>query len=82
MKKSYIVISLATLILLACSGKDLKDNDQNDGAHQHDDGSVHQNRQKDTVKQEEFMVATDNSKSKVEQGKIQTHDGHEHPHKH
>ncbi|HKR05161.1 MAG TPA: hypothetical protein VJY62_11060 [Bacteroidia bacterium] len=82
MKKSFISLSIAAFLFAACSGNQNKEHDHNDGTHTHEDGSVHQNNEEDTAKQEEFTVPADTSSKMDESKKEHSHDGHEHPHKH
>ena len=82
MKKVFFTLSLATFLLSACSDNQNKEQKLNDGTHQHEDGSVHQNHEEDTIKQEEFNAPIDTSISEEVQVKGHTHEGHEHPHKH
>lgn len=71
-------MSIAAILLAACSGNQKKEHDHNDGTHQHADGSTHQNHKADTVKQEEFTATSDTSLNKTE--KEHSHEGHEHSH--
>jgi hypothetical protein len=82
MKISIITLSIAILLLSACLGNQKKVHDHSDGTHQHDEGSIHQNHEADTVKQEEFTTLADTSMSRTALEKEQTHEGHEHPHNH
>ena len=86
MNKSLISISIAIVLLSACSGNQTKKQEHNKDVHIHEDGSVHQNHEEDTaIKQEEFTVPVDTSLQKGVPEKEHTHDGkdeHEHPHNH
>jgi PBP1b-binding outer membrane lipoprotein LpoB len=86
MKKLFISMSIAAIFFAGCSGNKTEEHNHNDGTHQHDDGSVHQNHEDDTaVKQEEFTAPVDTASQKEEAKHEHTHDEkdeHEHPHKH
>lgn len=85
MKNIFISMTIAAILFVGCSGNKTKENIQNDGRHQHDDGLAHQNHEEDTVlKQEEFTEPVDTTSQK-EAKHEHTHngkDGHEHPHNH
>ena len=80
MKILFILVSIAIALLPACTGKKTNENTHDHETHQHDDGSVHQNHQTDTLKQEEFTVPVDSSLKKTE--KEHSHEEHDHTHTH
>ncbi len=73
-----LLICIASIILFAgCPSDKSKEHKHDNGTHQHDDGSIHQNHEEDTTKQEEFIVPADTLNKKEH-----NHDGHDHPHTH
>lgn len=66
MKKTFILAAFATLTLIACNNKS-EDNAEGkqpktEATHAHDDGSVHDDHDSDTiVEQEQFKVEKDST---------------------
>jgi len=82
MKKLFVFILFAALFFVACSGNPNKENNHQDGAHLHEDGTTHPDHDViDTVKQEEFDVTQDSTQEQ-EVGQHHSHDGNEHSHQH
>ena len=86
MRNIFISMAIAAILLAGCSRNQTKEQEPSKDVHVHEDGTVHQNHEEDTVvTQEEFIVPVD-SASQIEEIKHKhTHDqndGHKHPHKH
>ena len=82
MKKLFISTAISAFLIAGCSGNQTKEQEHNKDVHTHDDGSVHQNHEEDTTKQEEFTAPANTPSQKAEPEKEHTHDGKEHSHPH
>ena len=80
MKKALLIISSIALFV-ACNDNNTKEHTHEEGTHQHEDGSVHQNHVDTTVKQEEFNAPHDSlSKEKEQKHDHDPDHGHSHTH--
>ena len=86
MKNTFLSIAIAAIIIAGCNGNHPKEPEQNKDVHTHEDGSVHQDHEKDsTIIQEEFNDSVDTSIKKEKAIKDHTHgekESHDHPHNH
>ncbi len=72
MKNFFAPLIFSACLLAACSGNQPKEQEHSEDTHVHDDGTVHDNHEADSVTQEEFTAPVDSTSK--ETGKEHTHE--------